>query len=149
MRFCNESHSPALSSVGNVVDIKFYKDSMTGGNFNLSYVQLGGKPDVSSQKLIAKCRKIDQTRYIFKKYIHRSERKRLIWVTWEIKHILYSKFVLSGNTTITNYRQTHDTSRKSNTTTTRHYEDKLTKAISSSLPNKLIAQPELTQSNAQ
>ena len=39
-----------------------------------------------------------------------------------------SKWVWSGNTTITNCRQTHGTARQSHTTITRHQEGKLSKA---------------------
>ena len=42
-----------------------------------------------------------------------------------------SKWVWSGNTTITNCRQPRGTVRKSRSTITRHQEDKLSKAISS------------------
>ena len=50
-----------------------------------------------------------------------------------------SKWVWSGNTTITNCRQPRDTARKSRSTITRHQEDKLSKAISSLFPIKMIA----------
>ena len=46
-----------------------------------------------------------------------------------------SKWVWSGNTTITNCRQPRGTVRKSRSTITRHQEDKLSKAISS-LPHQ-------------
>ena len=51
--------------------------------------------------------------------------KPLIW--WHIKY-KNSKWVWSGNTTITNRRQPHGTARKSHPTITRHQEDKLSKA---------------------
>ena len=50
-----------------------------------------------------------------------------------------SKWVWSGNTTITNFRQPRGTARKSRPTITRHQEDKLSKAISSIFPIKMIA----------
>ena len=50
-----------------------------------------------------------------------------------------SKWVWSGNTTITNCRQPHGTARKSRSTIMRHQEDKLSKAISSLFPIKMIA----------
>ena len=50
-----------------------------------------------------------------------------------------SKWVWSGNTTITNRRQPHDITRKSHSTITRHQEDKLSKASSSLFPIKMIA----------
>ena len=50
-----------------------------------------------------------------------------------------SKWVWSGNTTITNCRQPRGTVRKSRSTITRHHEDKLSKAISSLFPIKMIA----------
>ena len=50
-----------------------------------------------------------------------------------------SKWVWSGNTTITNCRQPRGTARKSRSTITRHQEDKLSKAISSLFPIKMIA----------
>ena len=53
-----------------------------------------------------------------------------------------SKWVWSGNTTITKCRQTHGTARKSHTTITRHQEDKLSKATSSLFPIKMIAKLE-------
>ena len=59
-----------------------------------------------------------------------------------IKHKLQSKNskrVWSGNTTITNRRQPPGTARKSRSTITRHQEDKLSKAISSLFPIKMIA----------
>ena len=60
-----------------------------------------------------------------------------------------SKWVWSGNTTITNRRQPHGTARKSHSTVTRHQEDKLSKATSSLFPIKMIAILEWTQSNVQ
>ena len=49
-----------------------------------------------------------------------------------------------------NHKQTHVTARKSNTSITRHQEDKPSKTVSSLfLPIKAIAKPERTQSNAQ
>ena len=47
-----------------------------------------------------------------------------------------SKWVLSGNTTLTYCRQTSGTSRKSHTTNTRHQEDILSKATSCHFPIK-------------
>ena len=55
-----------------------------------------------------------------------------------------SKWVRSGNTTITNCRQTHGTARKRHTTITRHQEDRLSKATSSLFPIKMIAKLEWT-----
>ena len=60
-----------------------------------------------------------------------------------------SKWVWSGNTTITNRRQPPGTARKSSSTITRHQEDKLSKATSSLFPIKMIAILEWTQSNVQ
>ena len=45
-----------------------------------------------------------------------------------------SKWVWSGNTTITNRRQPHGTARKSHSTITRHQEDKLSKTNSFVFP---------------
>ena len=59
------------------------------------------------------------------------------------------KCVWSGNTTITNRRQTHDYARKSHYTITRHQEDKISKAASSLFPIKMIAILEWTYSNVQ
>ena len=50
-----------------------------------------------------------------------------------------SKWVWSGNTTITNRRQPRGTARKSRSTITRHQEDKLNKATSYLFPIKMIA----------
>ena len=50
-----------------------------------------------------------------------------------------SKWVWSGNTTITNSRQIQGTARKSHTTITRHQEDKLNREASSLFPIKMIA----------
>ena len=50
-----------------------------------------------------------------------------------------SKWIWSGNTTITNCRQPRGTARKNRPTITRHQEDKLSKAISSLFPIKMIA----------
>ena len=50
-----------------------------------------------------------------------------------------SKWVWSGNTTITNCRQPRGIARKSRSTITRHQEDKLSKATSSLFPIKMIA----------
>ena len=55
-----------------------------------------------------------------------------------------SKWVWSGNTTITNCRQPRGTARNSRSTITRHQEDKLSKAISSLFPIKMIASLEWT-----
>ena len=60
-----------------------------------------------------------------------------------------SKWVWSGNTTITNRRQPCGIARKSRSTITRHQEDKLSKATSSLFPIKMIAILERTQSNIQ
>ena len=60
-----------------------------------------------------------------------------------------SKWVWSGNTTITNCRQPCGTARKSRSTITRHQEDTLSKAISSLFPIKMIAILEWTESNVQ
>ena len=60
-----------------------------------------------------------------------------------------SKWVWSGNTTITNRRQPRGTARKSRSTFTRHQEDKLSKATSSLFPIKMIAILEWTQNNVQ
>ena len=60
-----------------------------------------------------------------------------------------SKWVWSGNTTITNCRQPRGTTRKSRSTITRHQEDKLSKATSSLFPIKMIAILEWTLSNEQ
>ena len=60
-----------------------------------------------------------------------------------------SKWVWSGNTTITNRRQPCGIARKSRSTITRHQEDKLSKATSSLFPIKMIAILELTYSNVQ
>ena len=56
-----------------------------------------------------------------------------------VKLINNIKWVWSGNTTITNCRQPRGTVRKSRSTITRHQEDKLSKAISSLFPIKMIA----------
>ena len=64
---------------------------------------------------------------------------------WQIVYIYTaispknSKWVWSGNTTITSRRQPRGTARKSRTTITRHQEDKLSKATSSLFPIKMIA----------
>ena len=55
------------------------------------------------------------------------------------RNIKNSKWVWSGNTTITNCRQPRGTARKSRSTITRHQQDKLSKAISSLFPIKMIA----------
>ena len=60
-----------------------------------------------------------------------------------------SKWVWSGNITITNYTQIYGTSTKNNTTITRHHENNISKANSSLFPIKAIANIEWTQSNAQ
>ena len=49
-----------------------------------------------------------------------------------------SKWVWSGNTTITNRRQPGGTTKKSRSTITTHQEDKLSKATSSLFPIKMI-----------
>ena len=72
------------------------------------------------------------------------------WSTSLHSHaIKNSKWVWSGNTTITNCRQPRGTARKSCSTITRHQEDKLSKAISSLFPIKMIAILEWTSSNVQ
>ena len=65
---------------------------------------------------------------------------------WQSRHMLgnrfklkNSKWVWSGNTTITNRRQPNDTARKSRSTIMRHQEDILSKATSSLFPIKIIA----------
>ena len=60
-----------------------------------------------------------------------------------------SKCIWSENTTNTNCKQTHGTARKSHTTTTRHQEDKLSKATSFLFSIKMIAKLEWTSSNVQ
>ena len=65
------------------------------------------------------------------------------------QYLQKSKWVWSGNTTITNRRQPCGTARKSQSTITRHQEDKLSKATSSLFPIKMIAILERTQSNVQ
>ena len=60
-----------------------------------------------------------------------------------------SKWVWSGNTTITNRRQPCGTARKSRSTITRHQEDNFSKATSSLFPIKMIAILERTQGNVQ
>ena len=60
-----------------------------------------------------------------------------------------SKWVWSGNITVTNCRQTHDNVWKSHTAITRHQDDKQSKATSSLFPIEMIEKPEWTQSNAQ
>ena len=60
----------------------------------------------------------------------------MIAVSFSIKN---SKWVWSGNTTITNRRQPHGTARKSHSPITRHQEDKLSKATSSLFSIKMIA----------
>ena len=64
-------------------------------------------------------------------------------------NVINSKWVWSGNNTITNRRQPHGTARKSRSTITRHQEDKLSKATSSLFPIKMIAILEWTWSNVQ
>ena len=53
-------------------------------------------------------------------------------------NIRSKEWVWSGNTTITNWRQTHGTARNSHTTITRHQEDKLSKASSSLSPSRQL-----------
>ena len=60
------------------------------------------------------------------------------FVSFEFHH-KNSEWVWLGNTTITNCRQPRGTTRKSRSTITRHQEDKLSKAISSLFPIKMIA----------
>ena len=62
--------------------------------------------------------------------------------TYDLRYLTItknSKWVWSGNTTITNCRQPRGTARKSRSTITRYQEDKLSKAISSLFPIKMIA----------
>ena len=62
------------------------------------------------------------------------------WQCMKFQHFFKnSKWVWSGNTTITNCRPPRGTARKSRSTITRHQEDKLSKAISSLFPIKMIA----------
>ena len=61
-----------------------------------------------------------------------------------LRFTVNSKWIWSGNTTITNCRQTHGTARKRHTTISRHQEDKLSKATSSLFPILIIAKLELT-----
>ena len=86
-------------------------------------------------------------------YSNNNDIKCKYWETTQHKHkscdIKNSKWVWSGNTTITNCRQTIDTARKSHTSITRHQEDKLSKARSSLFMNKMIAKLDWTWSNAQ
>ena len=56
-----------------------------------------------------------------------------------LQYTVNSKWVWSGNTTITNCRQPHGTARKSRSTISGHQEDKLSKATSSPFPIKMIA----------
>ena len=62
----------------------------------------------------------------------------LSWIFFSL-HFKTSKWVWSGNTTITNRRQPCDTARKSRSTITRHQEDKLSKATNSLFSTKMIA----------
>ena len=84
-------------------------------------------------------------------YIQIKVRINLLSKLWIIvsKEAKISKWVWSGNTTITNYRQPRGTARKSRSTITRHQEDKLNKATSALFPIKMIAIPEWTYSNVQ
>ena len=63
--------------------------------------------------------------------------------------IINSKWVWSGNTTITNCRQTIGNAMKNHTTITRHQQDKPSKSTSSLCPFKMIAKLEWTYSNVQ
>ena len=65
-------------------------------------------------------------------------------ITNESQEVENSRWVWSGNTTITNRRQPCGTARKSRSTITRHQEDKLSKATSSLFPIKMIATLEWT-----
>ena len=66
-------------------------------------------------------------------------------------HIRYknSKWVWSGNTTITNCRQTRGIVRKGHITITKHQKEKQSKATNSLIPIEMIAKLKWTQSNAQ
>ena len=68
------------------------------------------------------------------------KRLKVAWAAQVCVHFMKNcKWVWSGNTTITNCRQPRGTARKSRSTITRHQEDKLSKAISSLFPIKMIA----------
>ena len=69
---------------------------------------------------------------------------------WKNKqcYIKNSKWVWSGNTTITNCRQTRGIVRKSHTTITRHQKVKQSKATSYLFPIQMIAKLEWTKTNA-
>ena len=69
----------------------------------------------------------------------------LLWIFFGKR----SKWLWSGNTTITYRRQPCGTARKSHSTITRHQEDKPSKATSPLFPIKMIAILEWTQSNVQ
>ena len=76
-----------------------------------------------------------------------------VFVTYDL-HLLdpdieKSKWVWSGNITITNCRQICGILRKSHRTIMRHQEDKQSKATSSLFPIEMIAKLELTKSKAQ
>ena len=64
-------------------------------------------------------------------------------------HSDYSTKIVSEYNQEIPQSQTHGTARKTHTTTTRHREDKLSKATSSLFPIEMIAKLEWTQSNAQ
>ena len=79
----------------------------------------------------------------------------LVKISWALCYFFHShnvkncKWVWSGNTTITNFRQPHGTARKSHSTITRHQEDKLSKATSSLFSIKMIAILKWTYSSVQ
>ena len=70
-------------------------------------------------------------------------------LTCTMNHFKNNKWVWSEKTTITNRRQPCGTGRKSWSTTTRHHEEKLSKATSSLFPTKMISILERTQCNVQ
>ena len=73
----------------------------------------------------------------------------VIVILWVIRTRTKSKWVWSGNTTITHCRPTHGTVRKSHKifTVTRQSKDNKSKATSSLFLVKIIAKQEMTQSN--
>ena len=74
--------------------------------------------------------------------LHMLELGDLIASLWRFEK---SKWVWSGNATITNGRQPHGTARKSLSTITGRQEDKLSKAISSLFPIKIWAAVSLSK----
>ena len=81
-----------------------------------------------------------QTLRILAYFVHMRRKKILHFLIQRalLSIIKNSKWVWSGNTTITNRRQPHGTARKSRSTITRQQEDKLSKATSSLFPIKMI-----------